>query len=253
MILFSTDFDTSGEYSAYVVVSGEATHTHLPTGGWDGGGAAKFTPIVANGNNIGIRPVDFTDQDSLFVRFIYKFGSTWHVAVPGTNKLILINRSTGANGDRAMWLCQQSSLQGPPISAIVHHGYLSNNIDRSPPNPVIVNLQPYIDGGLWVCFEQQVSISGNYQKMYMTNQAGTLNNTLVDSISLSGTSGLWSGIDIIGGYHQATGTVDANSYFILDSMVIADQAIGPPAGFVTSGASSSTSWPTSGRGFYGIQ
>lgn len=228
--LFDLGFD--GDYSSYVTLSGVATHTNLPSGGWDGGGAAKFTANTTYGSNTGITPPDFTDANQINIRVVYKFGSTWNAAVPGTNKLMILGRSTALDTDRGMFLTQQSSYQGAPINGIVYHGYVSDNISRTPPDPVNLNLQPYINSGDWVCFEFQANLSSNHLRIYVTTRDGVLNETLKDSTTMASTSGLWSGIDIVGGYCQADGTVDANSYFIMDSLAVNNAYIGPPAGFV---------------------
>lgn len=230
--LYEEDFDTYANYSSYVTLSGDATHTNLPTGGWDGGGAAKFTPNTTYGANMGIGGIDFTDSNQINIRVVYKFGSTWNVACPATNKLIILGRSTALDTDRGMFFTQQSSYQDPPIDGVVYHGFVSNNIDRTPPDPVVLNLQPYVNSGDWICFEFQANVSGNYLRLYATTRDGTYNETLVDSTTLASTSGLWSGIDIIGGFCLGDGGLDANSYVILDTLAVDNAYIGPPTGFV---------------------
>ncbi len=48
----------------------------------------------------------------------------------------------------------------------------------------------------------------------------------------TGPGGIWSYIDIIGGYMEFTTTPGPENYFMIDELVIASNHIGPPDGFL---------------------
>ena len=52
----------------------------------------------------------------------------------------------------------------------------------------------------------------------------------------TGPGGVWSYVDIIGGYMAPNDRADPNNYFMIDELVIDSRRIGPPAGFSNAAA-----------------
>ena len=89
----------------------------------------------------------------------------------------------------------------------------------------------------WVCIEQEKNFNNGTMAMYVWTQDGTWSGKVyeVDTTLESGSERRTSAI---GAYLELTHT---NQYFIIDELIIADEYIGPPAGFLTTPSGPTTS------------
>jgi len=234
----------ANNYSDLVWVTQGATHTWLPTGGWNGSGGAKFTPPNAEGYS-GIGQVLLGDglrPTQLNVRFLIYHGRTFS-QVSGGGKLVILNRE--GNRDRPMLIYgEYPSNYGAnvwdsiaPCSGTVcrHEGgdYWPNGRETFR----IGNGSTGI-ANQWICVEIEANARTGAIKLYIDVPD---RRTLKLETSTS-TGGTFAMMDILGGYmNRGNAKADSENYFVIDELAFSTSRIGPPAGFrkPTSGSPSS--------------
>jgi hypothetical protein len=88
----------------------------------------------------------------------------------------------------------------------------------------------------WVSWEFESDLTEGWIRLYITTQDGVFNDTLyvqndmIDEQSTTG--GTFEYIDFVGGYFMDDIVADPGNWFEIEEIVISDQHIGPPAGFV---------------------
>jgi hypothetical protein len=97
-----SSYDSAIETDNLVWTTQGATHTWEASGGWGGGGAAKFTPPTGGEGYSGLGQIHFSADENgdypthLNVRFLIYHGPTW-VEYAGGNKVIIMNRPVNEN------------------------------------------------------------------------------------------------------------------------------------------------------------
>ncbi len=92
-----SSYESSIEDQNLVWVNAGATHTWVESGGWGGGGAAKFTPPILDEGYSGLGQIHFRPDANgdypthVNVRFLIYHGSSW-VEYANNNKVIIMNR-----------------------------------------------------------------------------------------------------------------------------------------------------------------
>jgi len=87
----------------------------------------------------------------------------------------------------------------------------------------------------WVCIEYERDVPNQTSKLYITTRNGSLSGTYVTRSDTQDNSGAtFDLIEIIGGYFDGTFTASVNNYLMFDELVISNDYIGPPDGFLTS-------------------
>lgn len=236
---WSEGFDADS-YSDLVWVTQGATHTWLPTGGWNGSGGAKFTPPNAEGYS-GIGQVILGNDvrpTRLNVRFLIYHGTTWS-QVSGGGKLIILNREEG-RGRPMLIYGEWPSTAGAkawdtlaPCDGTVCRfqggDYWSDGTDSF-----------RIGNGKtgrsheWICIEIEADTAGKGTiTLYIDTQDGKFSGEYITRpMDSSGGGGTWRYMDILGGYMNRGNTrADPENYFVIDELAISTSRIGPPGGF----------------------
>lgn len=232
-------FDTPAYASDLVWTSEGATHVHVATGGWLGG-AARFTPPVTEQGYAGLGQFLLsglaTVPAQLNVRFLIYHGSSWNLHGPG-NKLVILNRD--GNPGRPMiitrhWnegLPTQWETWGACDGTVCR--YQGGDFWPDGTDALRIGDPPVGREHEWVSVELEADTATGMIRLYVDTRDGTLRDLYIQRpMDDTGPGGTWSYVDIIGGYMERATTVDAETYFLVDELVIDSRRIGPPAGFV---------------------
>lgn len=231
-------FDTNAYASDIVWITQGATHTWVPNGGWRGG-AAKFTPSLAEGyTGLGQFLLSGLPQrpEQLNVRFLVYYGATWFENAP-TTKLVIMNRD--GNGGRPMIISRDWTSGGAPFET---WGACDGTVCRYQGGDFWPDGTDRLRIGdspgrerQWISVEFEANTRTGMIRLYVDTPDGALRGLYVERyMDDTGPGGAWSMIDIIGGYiNPGTSRSDPENYFLIDELQVASQRIGPPAGFVT--------------------
>ena len=237
------DFN-SNNYSDIVWVSQGATHTWLSSEGYEGSGVARFTPPVNNagegysglGQFTGLSTINGTGLRQLNVRILLKHGPSYH-DYSRVNKLMIFNRNNGETRPMIMnrfypnydWrtfrACHGTWCQ--PNEAVANDALrvgssTSNDAQARYNEWMSVELEANLDQGVINLYIY--TADGQVSGLYSTNPFIDPNDSR---------AGLFSMVDIIGGYFNAHNLpANDNAWFMIDELVIDDSYIGPPANFV---------------------
>ena len=219
-----------------------ATHTWMPAEGWNGAGAARFTPPLVDQGYSGLGQFvslnGSTGVNQLNVRFLIKHGSTWR-EFGRNSKVIIMNRffDDGSQGDRPMIISREDDSQnwvtyGACDGTVCNYqggGWWPDGTDDFRIGNAPLNREEE-----WISVEFEANASTGIINLYIYTRDGQLSGRYT-SQSMARTGGMFKYIDIIGGYMDEGLQSDPNSYFMLDELKIDSQYIGPPAGFVVDG------------------
>jgi hypothetical protein len=245
---FVESFDEDN-YQDLVWVTNGARHEWVPDGGWRGGGAAKFFPIVRGEGYNGLGQFVGMSTEQLNARFLIRHGSKFNSSGLTYSKVIIFNRNgyrerpmiggrqhqgwrTYAPCDNTV--CQYEGGFGvngiPNDEAHGHYPWWPNGHDRlrigDPPNG---------REDEWICVELQANSRTGEIKLYITTEDGELNGLYVQKSTMEHPGGRFNYIDVLGGYFNSGMRSDPDNYFIIDELVINDSYIGPPEGFLDGG------------------
>lgn len=230
----------SNNYSDIVWLTGGARHEYVSTGGWRGGGGAKFFPPTAGQNYAGVGQFILgmsTIPEQLNVRWLMYHGSTWREYGSG-EKLIIMNRN--GNGGRPMIILRESQSGGQTwetmgacdgtVCRYEAGDYWPDGSDRLKiGNPPVGREQE------WISVEFEANTRTGMIRLYVDTQDGRLSGLYIERpMDDTGPGGTWAYVDIIGGFFNLNSTADPNNYFIIDELQIDSRRIGPPAGFTSS-------------------
>jgi hypothetical protein len=232
-------FDSSAYTSDILWFTEGATHTYMSGAGWRGG-AAKFTPPVTNQGYSGLGQFHLSGLQQipaqLNVRFLIYHGNTWNLHGPG-NKLIIMNRS--GNDGRPMIITRHWNEMtsdrwetwGACDGTVCRYeggDFFPDGSDR-----LRIGDPPGAREHEWVSVEFEANTVTGMIRLYVDTQDGDLQGLYIERpMDDTGAGGIWSYIDIIGGYMDFTTTPGPENYFMIDELVIASNYIGPPEGFL---------------------
>ena len=237
LILKTENFNSQG-YPVWT--TGGATHAYLPTGGWDGNGAARFTVPTSADAYSGTTVDNFTPSSPVYIRWVLKTATNFHSA-SDLGKHIIVNEEGEGDGSRAIMIDHQCD---PTHSDL----YLGKNVSPGYkaffPNCVFSydcssrKFNFNITDGAWITVETYME-AGQTTRTWITTRDGSLNEFETSYPSCNADvfpSGLrWHRINILGTYGGRGG-----GSFILDDLVISTTKIGPPAGFLAGGGGDTT-------------
>lgn len=229
---------------ASVVWTGADTGAHhewIPDGGWDGCGAARFWPALEGvsgiGQVLGLRSVE--DSPFLAIRYCISAGATFPELGAGNKPIILWRADPETDeqtydpavGSRPM-VISRPDPEGRGISYGLCDGTVCTYVggDFWPDGSDTWVLD---DSG-WSCVEFDFDLAEDRMQLFVTTPDGRfddteyLNATFRDEAS--GPGGVFTAVDIIGGYFAST-TSDPDNYYTIDDLVIDTAHIGPPPGF----------------------
>ena len=221
-----------------------ATHEYHEDRGWNGGGAARFTPPSPVQGSTGLGQFHLqtgTPPTHLSMRWLMKAGPTMGEHAFGNKTIIFVQTVNDANHMRPMIItrpnpAQPSSFVPAPCDGTVCQYLVAPGSD--PWWPDGSDTFWIGDGGYedqWVSWEFEADLSEGWIRLYLTTTDGVFNDTLYvqnDFIGESQTGGTFDYIDILGGYFADDIVTDSGNWFEIDDIVIHDQHIGPPEGFV---------------------
>ncbi len=223
----------ANNYGDLLWLTQQATHTYLPTGGWNGSGGAKFTGPLAEGYaGIGQVILGGMRPTQLNVRFLIYHGSTWS-QVSGGGKLVILNREN--NRDRPMLIYGEYPQNfgadawdtlGPCNGTVCRY----EGGDYWPTGRETFRIGNGITGRSheWISVEIEANASTGRINLYLDTHDG-YTKTLTTTTS---TGGAFSHMDILGGYmNRGPSRSDPENYFIIDELAFSTTRIGPPAGF----------------------
>jgi hypothetical protein len=236
---YTENFNTNN-YSDLLWLTQGGTHTWMPTAGWRGSGAAKFTAPLAEGYT-GLGQFLLSSLPSipeqLNLRFLIYYGSTWQEYGPG-GKLVIMNRS--GNSGRPMVIIRDWTDSGGTWETWGACDGTTCKYNNS--------AEPWWPNGSerlrignahreheWISLELEANTRTGIIKLYVDTQDGAMSGLYIEQPMVdSGPGGVWSHIDIIGGYMN-WGSIrqDPENYFMIDEVAIGSQRIGPPAGFTS--------------------
>ena len=237
---YSENFNTNN-YSDLLWLTQGGTHTWMPTAGWRGSGAAKFTAPLAEGYT-GLGQFLLSSLPSipeqLNLRFLIYYGSTWQEYGPG-GKLVILNRS--GNRGRPMVIIRDWTDSGGTWETWGACDGTTCKYNNSaepwwPDGSERLRIGNRHREREWISLELEANTRTGIIKLYVDTQDGAMSGLYIEQPMVdSGPGGVWSHIDIIGGYMN-WGSIrqDPENYFMIDEVAINSQRIGPPAGFVTS-------------------
>lgn len=226
-------------YSDIVWLTQGATHTWMPGAGWQGGGAAKFTPVTNGQGYCGLG--QFNDLrgpqgepiTQLNVRWLMYHGSTWAEYGPegggALNKVLINVRSSGSrpmiiernHNDYATWgACNGTECR-----------YEGGDFWPDGTDSFRVGSPPNHREQEWISMELESNAATGTLRLYIYTQDGQLNGLYIERPIPTG--GTWSFVDILGGYMNQAVQSDPNNYFMIDELKIDSTYIGPPQGFLS--------------------
>jgi hypothetical protein len=246
--LWEMNFDASGDWipeyqvleTGCIPAAGRAEVTHVTTDCYSGGCMKVVPPkgvCAGNGNGGigGVGNLSYTAANEVHFRFLIKFGSTFNSMSSGGVIKFLLADFPDRDGILGLIECTSGTCPESnymcfgPSAADGNYAFCDPDtcrgwVEDCPENARITAAR---HPG-WIAVEYYVNNSANEVGIYMWSQNGLLNgyNYHVHSSVPYNNSGFYIS------YYNGYGTADANNYYLLDSLKVADSYIGPPAGFV---------------------
>lgn len=235
----------SNNYSDLLWLSTGATQTWMPTSGWSGGGAAKFTaPSVEGYAGLGqflLSGIPVSQRpEQLNVRWLLYQGTTWREFGPG-GKLLIMNRE-GNQGRPMIIFRDWTTPDGQTWETIgacdgTVCKYKGGDYWPDGTDTLRMGNRPLAREAEWISIELEANTRTGIIRLYIDTQDGQLSGLYVEQPMVdTGPGGVWSYVDIIGGYMAPNDRADPNNYFMIDELVIDSRRIGPPAGFSNAAA-----------------
>jgi len=231
---FEEKFDTDNYVSQIVRLSGGATHTWLPTGGWRGG-AAKFTPPLSDQGYAGVGGLymdNIPTENQVNVRFLIFHGSTWQEY--GANNKVFILDGVNARDQRAMVISRETGeyVAWGACSGTVCK-YESGGLFPDGTETFRIGNKPLHREEEWISVEVETNVAEQYVRLYIYTQDGQFNGLYIEQTLDISSDPTWMRLDMIGGFMDPASQEDPNNYFIIDEVKLSTSLIGPPADFLT--------------------
>jgi hypothetical protein len=253
---------TVGYVNIHVQNGPSPGHEYISDGGWGSGGAARFYGSHTNiggGAYRGFNTPGYGTPDQLNIRYLQKWNAAWggnpaSNTTGGANNLkgnmfeinsqrfwtqekTMANVFTGGVTQASFQLAQ--SYEGTIYR--VHGGSTPCNGEGSQEtypqagcdaNSSKWGTTPFRYGARpdeWVCFEYELTRTGRFT-IYIWTQDGDFSGEYMEARSIESGD---IGVEGISGMYYCDNEAAADSWIMLDELVVATAFIGPPAGFVT--------------------
>lgn len=253
----------AGSYPFWV--TNGATHTNLPTGAWDGSGAARLTPPTGDQSYSAIGGFGNLSRGgtyplrSLNIRFELRLGPTWVTSnAVGDPKFIIVHTSATANGatnERPMAYIAPSppcAVYAVAASTTKQYNHSGTSPDWWPSgreafrfcNGPTAGAQPVVPAGEWVSIEYMVIAEARpgYPNGAIRSVVTRRNGQVLLDYFIPWTyDANWSlpkfitEVQVIGGYFNAGNAANAGNYMDIAGLTFAANrttVLGPRAGFV---------------------
>jgi hypothetical protein len=242
---YQQNFNTASGYSDLVQLDPSILRfTHQATGGWNNSGCAKFTFLQQSGESgtgLGFwsLPTSGTQATKrINVRWLVYYGTGYAASKTQETKSLIVERcnetacTSGVVSGRRGILLESGGGSATP--------YPCWNIECTGSEPQQPGM-PFFDirnyQGQWISMEAEWDTTTGDTKIYIDTQDGVFqsrggttpykayrNTSQANSMN-------WATVSYLMGYWEATRSITANSYFMMDELVIHRTYIGPPAGF----------------------
>ncbi len=240
---FDDDLYATSQRAVWASPDAGAQHEHLPDGGWDGCGAARFWPPSIYENMSGIGQIldlrEVMESSTLAIRYCISAGASFAELSSGAKPIILWRAAPGSDveghddavGSRPM-VISRPDPEGRGIAYGLCDGTVCTYVggDFWPDGSDTWLLS---DDG-WSCLEFDFDLANDEMQLFVTTQDGRFHDTPYLSANFrdeaSGPGGVFTAIDIVGGYF-AQATSDPDNYYTIDDLVVDVAHIGPPPGF----------------------
>lgn len=240
---FDDDLYATSESVVWASADAGASHEFVPDGGWDGCGAARFRPPAVYENMSGIGQIldlrDVMESSTLAIRYCISVGATFPELASGAKPIILWRGQPGADDqghDDAVGARPMVISRPDPAGRGIAYGLCDGTVctyvggDFWPDGS---DTWVLADDG-WSCLEFDFDLANDSMELYVTTQDGRFDDTPYLSATFrdeaSGPGGVFTAIDIVGGYF-AQSVSDPDNYYVIDDLVIDTAHIGPPPGF----------------------
>ena len=230
---YEENFDTDNYIPQIVRLSGGATHTWLPTGGWRGG-AAKFTPPLSDQGYSGVGGLymdSIPTENQVNVRFLIYHGSTWQEY--GTNNKVFILDGVNAREQRSMVISRETGeyVAWGACSGTVCK-YEAGGLFPDGSETFRIGDKPPHREEEWISVEVETNVASQYVRLYIHTQDGDFNGLYIEQTLDISSDPTWMRLDMIGGYMDEAIQADPNNYFKIDEVKLSTSYIGPPAEFL---------------------
>lgn len=246
---YTLNFDTYN-YDNLVWNNGGATFEHLDDSGWKGG-AAKFTPPTEEQSRMGLgrfNNLEDDNADQINIRLLIKHGPNYLTNFASSKFMIVVRDPNNATHQRPMVYDGKANDEtndflsyAPAIGTVMqwdnndYGGCWISGDER-------FKVYPGNYYGEWICLEMEFNLAEGTNKLYITTQDGKFSGLYLTQDAYTGCSfpaedlpqsgGIFSYVDLIGGYFNRPSTSDPDNYVLFDELFIDKKHIGPPQGFV---------------------
>jgi hypothetical protein len=180
----TNDYD---DVHGFVWTTAGGTHSYSPTGGWNGGGAAHFTPPTSEGYS-GLGSFHFSSgvaPTHLSMRWLMKVGPTMGQYGSGNKTLLFVRNPNDSTHHRPMIITRpdpghaNSFVPGACDGTVCQYLVAANNPEPFwPDGNDTFWLGPTGWAEEWVSWEFEADANAGWIRLYITTQDGTFNDSL---------------------------------------------------------------------------
>lgn len=227
---YEQNFTTDAYARNLVWITNGATHTWEPNGGWNGSGAARFTPPTTGDGYSGLGSITGMDVQQLNVRLLVYYSDYYAANENRHNKVFLLIPQSGTRPMVFHFNYENWQAFAPCNSTVCK--FMNPDPDlqyyASEYDEFRVGDNNYEEQ--WVCMEFEAVTSTQELNLYITTQDGEFSGLYQTKIGTF--SGGLSAIDILGGYFNAgSAAARSDNYFKFSHLKVDDSRIGCPDGF----------------------
>jgi hypothetical protein len=240
---FDDDAYATDQSIVWASADAGAAHEWIPDGGWDGCGAARFWPPASSENMSGIGQVlglrNVGDSPFLAIRYCISAGATFPELSEGAKPIILWRADPATQEqlhDDAVGARPMVISRADPRGRGITYGLCDGTVCTYAGGDFWPDGSDtwVLDASGWSCIEFDFDLAADEMQLFVTTQDGRFDDTPYLSATFrdenSGPGGVFTAIDIIGGYF-AQAVSDPDNYYTIDDLVIDHAHIGPPPGF----------------------
>lgn len=244
----------AGGPSAGAVANADGRNTLSNTGGWNNGPWSRIVPPSIEEIYCGFGNFFFPANTTRFnVRCMIRAGNELYRTTG--SKMVIGNLNAGASGDRAMGI----SAEGVSPHAFTHWSHASRNINAVTSPATYPNAGPFHFAsaavpksagnyqGEWVCYEYEAVIGGSVS-VYIHTQDGLVAKGPGNAFSSSAYPVAGTFLNFgLGWYWGPNQGAFPGLYLDVGDVVVSNQYIGPPTGFLNRDRAVRTSIAVTGR------
>jgi hypothetical protein len=242
---YTLDFDAGpSTLEAMYAASGGATVTHQTAQCWSGG-CAKFTPAEASNSYAALGGFEFSGNPQVVhIRYLIYFGPDYASRLDSRHKHIIIHRygnlsqNRDNSDDRGMIYVWHTGTDDLSMGACDNTDCRFEGDATRPDGDesLLIGERP----AEWIALEAVFDSVTHTASLYATTRDGDLNELLIGQKTLHATTrsadDYWYALSVLGAFIDLGTEPSPGMYFLMDEIVMDDEHIGPPAGFIDGGA-----------------